>query len=345
MDDFEVFLKNLKDSLTAKQKQLLNLVYQNFKISAEWPKSFRIAVDFRKNGDLYKIAEQLGMSLISVGQRYYHKDDESHLTLLGIYLCEGSEEDLRNFTEFAKIAAKKFISNPENARISSSEAQELLNLEPLAFQRLSKLIYKGNLYFSSGGSWSPNGTWQFELTIEAIHYEDVQTIEDYLKAALYRKKSLIPKENPEIQLDLSSIKIEGIPPQLMKFFQNLHPDIVNLCGKLVQNGHYSQAIFDAFKLVNKKVQEKSGKNDLDGASLMTTVFSVKKPALQLNELKSKSDKDEQQGFMHIFQGAMIGIRNPKAHDIVEQKDPIKTLEYLALASLLLRRIEESEPRS
>jgi len=40
-------------------------------------------------------------------------------------------------------------------------------------------------------------------------------------------------------------------------------------------------------------------------------------------------------------GAMTGIRNPQGHAVVNQKDPIRTLEYLALASLLVRRAEES----
>jgi hypothetical protein len=38
-------------------------------------------------------------------------------------------------------------------------------------------------------------------------------------------------------------------------------------------------------------------------------------------------------------GAMVGIRNPKAHDMVQQKDPYKTLEFLAFASLLIKKID------
>jgi len=39
---------------------------------------------------------------------------------------------------------------------------------------------------------------------------------------------------------------------------------------------------------------------------------------------------------------MIGIRNPKAHDNIIQTDPYKTLEYLSFASLLAKKVEESE---
>jgi len=121
----------------------------------------------------------------------------------------------------------------------------------------------------------------------------------------------------------------------------LHPRIRKVSEKLLTDGHYAQAILEAYKTVSNHVKEKSGRKDLDGQDLMSTVFSVKNPILKLNKLRSRSDQDEQMGFMFLFMGAMTGIRNPKAHDIVEQMDPIRSIEYLAFASLLSRRIEES----
>jgi hypothetical protein len=52
--------------------------------------------------------------------------------------------------------------------------------------------------------------------------------------------------------------------------------------------------------------------------------------------------DEQEGFMHLYMGAVIGIRNPKAHGMVEQRDPYKTLKYLSFASLLAKRVDEAK---
>ena len=59
-------------------------------------------------------------------------------------------------------------------------------------------------------------------------------------------------------------------------------------------------------------------------------------------MATPSDGDEQAGFKFIYMGAARGIRNPKAHEMVQQTDPTRTLEYLALASLLARRIDESK---
>ena len=47
---------------------------------------------------------------------------------------------------------------------------------------------------------------------------------------------------------------------------------------------------------------------------MRAVFSLKNPILKLNSLATQSEKDEQQGYMDLFAGAMSGIRNPRAHE-------------------------------
>ena len=120
----------------------------------------------------------------------------------------------------------------------------------------------------------------------------------------------------------------------------LHHKIVDVSRSLFETGHYTQAIFEAFKSVNNFVKEKAGRGE-DGKDLMAKVFSEIAPVIKLNKLVSQSDKDEQEGFKFLFMGAMVGIRNPKAHDSIIQKDPHRTLEYLSFASLLMRRIEEA----
>jgi len=121
----------------------------------------------------------------------------------------------------------------------------------------------------------------------------------------------------------------------------LHPKIQEVSEKLFINGSYELAIFEAFKAVNNAVKEKTGIIDKDGQSLMSHVFSGNPPILALNSLKSQSEKDEQDGFKFLFMGSMAGIRNPKAHENVKQTDQFRTLHYLAFASLLMTRIDES----
>lgn len=117
-----------------------------------------------------------------------------------------------------------------------------------------------------------------------------------------------------------------------------HPRIVQASRKLFEDGHYSDAILRAFIEVNSFVKAKTGL-ELDGKALMSKVFRIDEPVIKLNKLKTQSEKDEQEGFMFLFMGAMVGIRNPKAHDNIIQRNPLRTLEYLALASMLMRRAE------
>lgn len=76
---------------------------------------------------------------------------------------------------------------------------------------------------------------------------------------------------------------------------------------------------------------------------MAAVFKAKSPILDVATEDGRSGQDEREGFMALFRGAMIGIRNPKAHELFREEDPQQALEYLAFASLLHRRIDLTEP--
>lgn len=124
---------------------------------------------------------------------------------------------------------------------------------------------------------------------------------------------------------------------------NLHQRILDSCEDLYNDGHYAEAVFNASKTLVNFVKEKSRKHDLDGSSLMTTVFSKKNPVLAFNELSNQSEADEQEGMMHLFQGAVLGIRNPRGHENLYDT-PERAQEYIGLLSLLARRLGESKLR-
>jgi uncharacterized protein (TIGR02391 family) len=119
--------------------------------------------------------------------------------------------------------------------------------------------------------------------------------------------------------------------------RNIHPDIATVSLKLFDDGHYAQATFEAFKLLDNTVRNVSGIQD-SGYKLMMTAFNEGDPKIKLNDLLTTSDKDEQLGFRHVFAGSMSAIRNPRGHEI--RADPIDLcLDHLSLASVLLRTFE------
>ena len=110
---------------------------------------------------------------------------------------------------------------------------------------------------------------------------------------------------------------------------------------LFRDGHYARAVEQAFKCLDNLVKERSELPDAHGAGLMRTAFSAQDPILKLSDLASKSQKDEQQGYMDIFAGAMTGIRNPRAHEHKFVDEPEVALEMLVLANHLMRMLERS----
>lgn len=121
----------------------------------------------------------------------------------------------------------------------------------------------------------------------------------------------------------------------------LHEAIERCSGQLLRDGHYKQAAFEAYICVIEAVKAKS-KLRLDGDALMNSAFGCdnRTPVLQMNDLRTDADRDEQKGFMFLFKG-VVGLRNSKAHSNRLFTDPARAHEYLALASLLLRILENA----
>lgn len=124
---------------------------------------------------------------------------------------------------------------------------------------------------------------------------------------------------------------------------DLHPRIANVAAERYLDGHFSDAVFAAAKALINMVKEKSGL-ELDGATLMTTVFSKNNPVLSFNDLSNQTDRDEQEGMMHLYTGVVLAIKNPGSHAFPEET-PDRALELIAFLSLLAKRADEAKRRT
>lgn len=128
----------------------------------------------------------------------------------------------------------------------------------------------------------------------------------------------------------------------------LHPKVIEVAFRQFEDGYFKEAVQNAFVEVVDQVKQKTGhpKNsrghELDGDDLMNQMLGCdnQDPQVKFNELKTSLDKAEQRGLMYLFKG-IIGVRDRKAHLNFIQNDPLKTIEYLSLASLLLRLLDEA----
>jgi len=124
----------------------------------------------------------------------------------------------------------------------------------------------------------------------------------------------------------------------------IHQEIRDVARSRFESGHHADAAEAAFKHLNERVRalvkERTGR-EWDGADLMRRAFSPNQPVLRMDDdPTSMTGKSVQEGYMHIFEGAMMGIRNPKAHGIV-QIAPLRATHFLFLASLLMMKLDEA----
>jgi len=134
----------------------------------------------------------------------------------------------------------------------------------------------------------------------------------------------------------------GANPAPSTYFDhlNLHQRILDVSRDLFLDGYHWEAVFAAAKTLVNYVKERSGRHDLDGAQLVRTVFSKNDPILAFNDLADQTDQDEQEGMMHLMEGAVLGIRNPGGHSFPEGPEQ-RAIEYLSLLSLLAYRVQEA----
>lgn len=128
------------------------------------------------------------------------------------------------------------------------------------------------------------------------------------------------------------------------FWSVIHPSIISIAKKKFEDGHYADAVESAFKEINSRVQkivkQKTGR-ELDGVELMQNAFSEKNPIIILDNISTKTGRNIQLGYMQLFSGAMMGIRNPKAHNNLTIM-PERAIHFIYLASLFMYKLDEAK---
>ena len=153
------------------------------------------------------------------------------------------------------------------------------------------------------------------------------------------------------------VNLEGFKRKLLEtksadrvdkiFFGTMHPTIVNVSEKKFLDGHYADSVESAFKEIDtrlKKLYKKYKDEELYGKELMYAIFNYENKKNQrllvFEALDNESGKNVQEGYMHIFAGAMQAIRNPKAHENL-CITKAQALDRLIFASMLMRKIDEA----
>jgi uncharacterized protein (TIGR02391 family) len=164
-----------------------------------------------------------------------------------------------------------------------------------------------------------------------------------LNAIAGRLETLDP--NDLVPADSAAPLRSGFGPNrlMLSYLDHLHPYIAKGCSKLFADGHYAQAVEESAKAVFQYLRDVSGLT-LDGATLAQQSFSIKNPILAFSDLSDESKRNEQVGFMEMLAAFAKGVRNPLAHTHGKLEEQQKAFEYLCLASLFCRRIDDATPK-
>lgn len=150
-----------------------------------------------------------------------------------------------------------------------------------------------------------------------------------------RKKVLIENKNHEFGYGYSDFPYCPVCGELMpytlktiqSFFEiyHIHPKLQK-AKRLIYKSEFESAAREAFVVVETVLRKKSGL-DLHGFDLATKALKyevdkqtgevIKQPLIAINNLKTDSEKNEQDGIRYMLMGFFQGVRNLYQHNQIE----------------------------
>jgi uncharacterized protein (TIGR02391 family) len=214
------------------------------------------------------------------------------------------------------------------------KAQQLLAAEPINQNDFHPWDRTRNQVEKAFGENHPNvESFEYMWAFGNSGWDPAEWAEHYAKG-LKTKIATLNGYIDELKTEIGGYSL--VPS--VDFFNELDSAIRQVSQQLFKDSHYAESVSAAFKELNRQVQEEYKKRrgvELDGVDLMHTAFSKNNPTFALADQSTTSGKNTQQGFMELFAGSMIGIRNPHAHENLKL-DQDRAKHFLYLASLLMK---------
>ncbi len=155
-------------------------------------------------------------------------------------------------------------------------------------------------------------------------------------------RDILYQDIPGIEETLDSYLDDATEGKGKDGFEHLlHPAVAESSLELFKSEHYREAVLNSIVAIFDLIRNRTG-IDADGAALVNRAFSLSDPYLVLSEIDTDSGQNDQKGFIQMFSGSYLGIRNPKAHSLNHDLTETKAAQYLVHASLLARRVSEAQ---
>lgn len=125
----------------------------------------------------------------------------------------------------------------------------------------------------------------------------------------------------------------------------LHPWVWGSVQGLWSSGHYREAVGAAARAINAQAQAKLQRKDASEAKLLSDAFSTNPPTVGHPRLRLIADNSSEtfrslhDGAGSFARGVYSAIRNPNAHEELDELDENQALEQLAAFSILARWVD------
>ena len=117
--------------------------------------------------------------------------------------------------------------------------------------------------------------------------------------------------------------------------------MVEEVGRLVEDGHFAEAVRAALQRFEFEVQERSGWQALGGKDLMAQVFNVADPLLRITSSR-RGRSTGQEGYAFLTMGAMLAFRNEYSHGAKVDLSSAEAMEQLSFVSFLFRWLDAAQ---
>jgi len=122
--------------------------------------------------------------------------------------------------------------------------------------------------------------------------------------------------------------------------RNVHTEVLRFCSAEWLADDYFHAVQEAVNSVMDRLRKRTGLTT-DGSELVAFVLGGEAPVLAINPRRTKSEKDEQKGFVNLLIGVYGMFRNTTSHEArihwpMTQQD---AEDIMSMVSLLHRRLD------
>lgn len=346
MEKLDRYQQYIND-LTEEDRKALGLLSNLFDEEGKWPseRAFRQKLKGVIGKDKCDhVLAKLSPHFLVCANSGSH-DANFELRLGGMCALDGEEKTVSTLIcKYFDYIKEEYRADPDVSKFTSDELQMALKLTDYELQYLHICIEVGHLWGRSASGLSKNKNeqnkkWEVGLISEIEKLDDAESSGAYLNEILVRDFERQFNQSPNDQKAKFTFPL--IYSKHDMFEELLHSKVSEASIGLLKNRHFADASFRAVLALEKEVQRLSS-SSYAGVELMNKAFSPKNPLIKLNENKTDSDMNEQEGLMFMFRGAVQAIRNLHAHDNLEI-DELEAKRVMVLASFLFQKLDNSVP--